>query len=127
MCGGVNGGITMTSLGGSGKVNGVNGPMVIAFRESPKIPSSFRTVNGKIEASFPATLAADLSFKTVNGATYTDFDTAPLATPPGMAERKDGRFVYRSNRLGNVRVGAGGPELSFETVNGSISIQKEKK
>jgi hypothetical protein len=121
---GVNGGVTMTSIGGSGKVNTVNGPMIVAFRDNPKAPSSFHTVNGRIEATFPPSLSADLSFKTVNGATYTDFDVTALASPSGTAERKDGRFVYKSNRLSSVRVGSGGPELSFETVNGAIRIQK---
>lgn len=121
---GVNGGVTMTSLAGSGKVNTVNGPMVVSFRENPKAPSSFHTVNGRIDATFPPNLAADLSFKTVNGGTYTDFDVTALASPAGTAERKDGRFIYKSNRLSSVRVGSGGPELSFETVNGGIRIQK---
>jgi DUF4097 and DUF4098 domain-containing protein YvlB len=121
---GVNGGVTMTAVAGSGKVNTVNGPMVVSFRENPKAASSFHTVNGKIEATFQPNLAADLSFKTLNGATYTDFDVTALASPPGTADRKDGRFVYKANRLSSVRVGSGGPELSFETVNGAISIKK---
>jgi hypothetical protein len=121
---GVNGGVTMTSIAGSGEVRTVNGPMVISFRESPKAASKFNTVNGRIDATFPASLSADLSFKTVNGATYTDFDVTALASPQATAEKRDGRFVYKRNRLTSVRAGSGGPELSFETVNGQIRIQK---
>jgi hypothetical protein len=121
---GVNGDVTMTSIAGSGEVRTVNGGMVLSFRESPKAASKFNTVNGKIDATFPANLSADLSFKTVNGATYTDFDVTALASPPGTAEQKDGKFVYKRNRITTVRAGSGGPELSFETVNGQIRIQK---
>jgi DUF4097 and DUF4098 domain-containing protein YvlB len=121
---GVNGGVTMTSIAGSGSVRTVNGPMVVSFRENPKVASSFNTVNGRINATFPANLSADLRFKTVNGATYTDFDVTALASPAGAAERKNGKFVYRADRNTSVRAGSGGPELSFETVNGQIQIQK---
>ncbi len=121
---GVNGPVNMTSVSGDGKVNTVNGPVQIAFRENPRAPSSFRTVNGRIEATFQPNLSADLSFKTLNGATYTDFDATALAQSPATGERKDGRFIYKSNRMSSVRIGSGGPELSFETVNGSISIRK---
>jgi hypothetical protein len=121
---GVNGGVTMTSVAGSGKINTVNGPLLVSFRENPKAATSFHSVNGRIEATFQPNLAADLSFKTVNGATYTDFDATALASPAGTAERKDGRFVYKANRMSSVRIGSGGPELSFETVNGAIRIQK---
>ncbi|HWE50811.1 MAG TPA: hypothetical protein VG273_13535 [Bryobacteraceae bacterium] len=121
---GVNGGVTMTSIAGSGELRTVNGPIVVSFRESPKAAASFNTVNGRIDATFPASLSADMSFKTLNGETYTDFDVTSLASPPGTAEKKDGRFVYRRNRITSVRAGSGGPQLSFETVNGQIRIQK---
>jgi len=120
----VNGSVTMNAAAGSGDVKTVNGPVLVWFRENPKGPSSFTTVNGRIEATFPASLSADLKFKTVNGATYTDFDVTALAAPAGTPEMKNGRFVYKRNRLTSVRAGSGGPELSFETVNGQIEIKK---
>jgi hypothetical protein len=121
---GVNGSVTMNSVAGFGAARTVNGPLVVSFRENPKAASSFTTVNGRIDATFPASLSADLNFKTVNGATYTDFDVTALASPAGAGEMKNGRFVYRKNRTTGVRAGSGGPELSFETVNGQIRIQK---
>ena len=120
----VNGPVTMADAGGSGKVKTVNGALTVAFRESPKAPSEFKTVNGRVEATFPANLAADLRFKTLNGATYSDFDVKPVGTAAEPGERRNGRFVYKANRMSSVRVGAGGPELSFETVNGAITIRK---
>jgi hypothetical protein len=120
----VNGPITMTNIAGSGRVNTVNGGVQATFRENPKADSSFKSVNGRINVTLQPGLSADLKLKTFNGHAYTDFDMTALATPAGTAERKDGRFVYRTNSFQSFRAGAGGPELTFETLNGEIHIQK---
>jgi hypothetical protein len=125
---GVNGSVNMTGVAGSGTLRTVNGRTSVAFSETPKAPSSFQTVNGAIEAAFPPNLAADIHLKTLNGAAYTDFEsTSALPATAEAGERKNGRFVFRTNHTSNIRVGAGGPELSFETVNGNISIKKENR
>jgi DUF4097 and DUF4098 domain-containing protein YvlB len=122
---GVNGSVTMTDVAGYGSLRTVNGRTAISFRESPKQASDFKTVNGAIEATFPPNFAADLHLKTLNGQAFTDFDaTASLPSTSQADERKNGRFVYRVDHTSNVRVGSGGPELSFETVNGDIRIRK---
>jgi hypothetical protein len=121
----VNGAVGMTAAAGSGSVHTVNGRLTVSFRENPKAAVDFKTVNGAIEAAFPPSLSADLSVKTLNGQVYTDFDTTALAQPAGAAERKNGKFVFKPDRHTNVRIGAGGPELKFETVNGEIRIKKE--
>jgi hypothetical protein len=127
---GVNGAVTMTAAAGSGSVRTVNGRLTVSFRESPKAPVDFKTVNGAIEAAFPPGLSADLSLKTLNGRVYTDFDTTALGftgmtQPASTAERKDGKFIFKPDRRTSVRIGSGGPELKFETVNGEIRIKKE--
>jgi hypothetical protein len=72
---------------------------------------------------FQPSLSADMSFKTMNGHVYTDFDVNSMPGPPGTTETKDGRFLYRGNRFTTGRVGKGGPELSFETINGNVRLQ----
>jgi DUF4097 and DUF4098 domain-containing protein YvlB len=124
---GVNGPLTMTGAAGSGRASTVNGRLSVAFNESPKAASEFRSVNGAIDAAFPAGLSADLRFKTLNGQVYTDFDAKALADSPGSGERRNGKFVYASNRSSSVRIGSGGPELNFETVNGDIKIRKASR
>ena len=125
---GVNGSVTMTGIAGSGTLRTVNGRTTISFRESPKAASDFQTVNGAIEASFPPNLSADLRFKTLNGQAYTDFDSTALLPSTAQApDRRNGRFVYRIDHSSSVRIGSGGPELSFETVNGDIRIKKESR
>jgi hypothetical protein len=120
----VNGTVKMNNVAGSGTTQTVNGEITAVFRENPKADLSFKTVNGRVDVSFPPGLSADLQLKTFNGSAYTDFDATALASPPGEAERKNGRFVYKTNRFSNVRVGSGGPVLKFETLNGNIQIRK---
>ena len=125
---GVNGSVTMTGIAGYGSLHTVNGRTAVSFRENPKQTSDFQTVNGTIEASFPANFSADLHLKTLNGQAYTDFDaTALLPSTAQAGERSNGKLVYRSNHTSSVRIGSGGPELKFETVNGDIRIKKESR
>ncbi|HTD66781.1 MAG TPA: hypothetical protein VK846_09670 [Candidatus Limnocylindria bacterium] len=119
----VNGGISMTKVSGSGDVHTVNGPIRVEFARNPAGASSFKSVNGQLDMFFPSALSADLLFKTFNGQIYSDFDVAPRATPI-ETERKEGRYVYRSNRLQGGRAGQGGPQLSFDTLNGNIRLHR---
>ena len=121
----VNGPVAMTNIAGSGTVGAVNGTNVISFRENPKADSAFTSVNGRIEVTFQPNLAADLELHTVNGGMYTDFESTMLAAQ-GTAAQQNGKFVYKSRGSSRVRVGAGGPQLRLETVNGSIQIKKAK-
>jgi DUF4097 and DUF4098 domain-containing protein YvlB len=121
---GVNGAVSMTGAAGFGVAKTVNGRLEVSFRENPKSGSDFQTVNGAIEAAFAPNLSADLRFKTLNGQAYTDFEASALAQTAGSGERRNGKFVYASNHRSSVRIGSGGPELNFETVNGDISIRK---
>jgi hypothetical protein len=120
----VNGGIHMTDVSGSGDVHTVNGPVTASFRSNPQRPCSFKSVNGKLEAYFQPGLSADLQLKTFNGGIYADFDITAGATPTGEAERHDGKYVYRSSKAHSARVGQGGPQLSFDTLNGSIRLHE---
>jgi hypothetical protein len=118
----VNGGIEMVGAGGSGKMHTVNGGIKARFLKNPEHPVSFKTINGTVEAQFPKDLAADLSLKTFNGGIYTDFDVTYRAVQQEAGERQGTKFVYRSNKFQGGRIGKGGPELSFDTLNGNIRI-----
>jgi phage baseplate assembly protein gpV len=120
----VNGSIEATDLSGSGHVHTVNGKITASFARNPSNATSFKTVNGGIEASFSPNLSADVHLKTFHGSAYTDFDTTALPNAAPAAEQRNGKFVYRSNRSTAVRIGSGGPEYKFETLNGSIRILK---
>jgi DUF4097 and DUF4098 domain-containing protein YvlB len=122
----VNGAIEVLDAGGSGRIKTVNGGIKASFHRNPAAPVSFKTVNGGVEAQFPKNLAADLSIKTFNGDVYTDFDVAGRAVAQESGERRGTKFVYRSNRQRAARIGSGGPEISFETLNGNIRILQRR-
>ncbi len=123
----VNGGIKMADVSGSGSVHTVNGPVSVSFARNPSEASSFKSVNGPIEAFFQPGLSADLSFQTLNGQVYADFDVTLKANAGAQAEQRDGKFIYRSHGVRNAVVGQGGPALSFDTVNGSITLRQLKQ
>jgi hypothetical protein len=120
--GNVNGSIEMREVAGSGQVHTVNGKITVAFSRNPAKNCSFKTVNGSIETSFQPNLSADVQVKTFNGHAYTDFTGSGLPRANVTPERRDGRFVYRSNNFSGFRIGNGGPEFKFDTLNGSIRI-----
>lgn len=120
----VNGGIDLAEVSGAGGARTVNGKISAAFAQNPPASSSFKSVNGNIEASFRPNLSADIRVKTMNGAAYTDFDTVLLANTAAVNRRQGGKFVYRADRSNTLRIGAGGPEIRFETLNGDIRIIK---
>jgi hypothetical protein len=123
----INGPIRMTGIAGSGDAHTINGPILIHFARNPAGASSFKTINGPLDLYFRPGFSADMRFKTFNGEIYSDFDVTPEVIPAtGDAEHRDGKFVYRSRGPKAARVGQGGPELNFETLNGSIRLHREQ-
>jgi hypothetical protein len=118
----INGGVEMTELSGSGKVYALNGKVKVTFRENPRAKSSFGSLNGEVRVSFQPDLNADLRFKTFNGGVYTDYPVTYLPMPAAATGRHEGKFVFKSSDWSAVRVGQGGPELSFDAFNGNIRI-----
>lgn len=121
----VNGLIQLNQVGGAGTAHTVNGPVTVTFTANPARESSFKTVNGNIDVTFRDGLAADFAMKTFNGGLFTDFDAQPLApTVQAAGERRNGRFVYRANQFTRVRIGRGGPQITFETLNGNVRARR---
>lgn len=118
----INGGIEMSEAAGSGKVYALNGRVKVTFRENPKGASSFGSLNGEVRVSFQPELNADVRFKTFNGGVYTDYPVTYLPASAASGERHGTKFVYKSSEWSAVRVGHGGPELSFDAFNGNIRI-----
>jgi hypothetical protein len=118
----VNRGIEMTEVAGSGHVHTVNGPIHVLFAKNPSSACSFGTVNGSIETEFRGSLNADVRVKTFNGQAFTDYDVTALPRLVSAGERRDGKFVYHSDDFNGMRIGSGGPELKYDTLNGSIRI-----
>jgi hypothetical protein len=123
---GLNGGIEMDEISGSGRVVTLNGPLKVTFAKNPARASEFRSLNGKVDVYFLPGLNADLRFQTLNGGVYSDFDIVARAATPRAGESANGKFIYRSDRREmNGRIGSGGPELSFYALNGAIRLHSK--
>ena len=123
---GLNGGIEMEDVSGSGTVKTLNGPLKISFAKNPAKASDFRTLNGEMDIYFQPGLNADLNFHTLNGGIYTDFDVTTRPARMGTGKEENGKFVYRSDRRSlSARTGNGGPELSFNALNGAIRLHSK--
>ena len=121
----VNGPLEMNNVAGSGRAHTVNGGVKVTFTANPKAPSSFKTVNGNVDVSFLDGLSADFEMKTFNGGLFTDFEVQALPSKVSAAsERRNGKFVYRANEFTRVRVGGGGPSMTFETLNGNVRARR---
>src|SRR5215471_16378803 len=118
---GLNGGIEMADVSGSGSVSTLNGKVKVAFSKNPAKPTQFHTLNGTVDVYFQKELNADLHFKKLNGGIYTDFELTMLPTG-GTTDTTNGRWIFRSDNRIAGRAGKGGPELKFETLNGSIRL-----
>jgi DUF4097 and DUF4098 domain-containing protein YvlB len=123
----VNGPLYLTGIVGTTRAHTVNGDIEVAYRQTPPQVCSYQTINGNIAVSYPANLSADLRFKTQNGEAYTDFEAVEelSATVEKINHATKGNsYRYRSGA--GLRIGKGGPEHSFETLNGDITIKKIK-
>ena len=119
---GFNGGIDMEDVSGAGSVQTFNGKVKVGFSKNPAREMHFKTFNGSVDVYFQPSLDADLRFKTFHGGIYTDFEVNALSS----GESQNGKFVYRSShRMTAGRTGKGGPELSFDTFNGSIRLHSK--
>jgi hypothetical protein len=121
---GLNGGIEMEDISGSGAVNTLNGKVKATFTKNPAKPTSFKTLNGSVDVWFQPGLNADLDFDRLNGAIYSDFD---VTSRPVLVSgsTSGGKFVYRGDRKMTGRTGSGGPALSFHTLNGTIRLHSK--
>jgi len=123
----VNGPIEMKDIEGSGTVHTVNGGVKVTYARNPRGATSFKSVNGSLDISFRSGLNADVKMKTQNGGLFTDFDVSTMPVAATAAENRNGKFVWSSRRMTGVRIGQGGPELQFETLNGNVMIKNREK
>lgn len=122
----VNGEIEIDKVVGSGEAHTVNGKVKVLFSQNPRSDCSFRTINGNIEVTFLEDLSADFRLKTFNGDAYSDFPFSYTPSKPAVQGRKEGKYVYKSDRFTGVRIGKGGPEIKMDTLNGDILIARRK-
>lgn len=122
----VNGSIDIGNAKGITKATTVNGKLNVKYSANPPAASTYHTINGDITVHYKTNLDAELFFKSMNGNYYTDFDNAePISNAViKMAEPKENGTVYKIVKNAGVKIGNGGKQFHFETLNGNVYIKK---
>jgi len=127
-----NGSIELKNVLGAVSAHTVNGSVTVAIDRAPADkPMSFSSLNGRVDVTMPADTKARLRLKTTNGEIYSDFDVKmePDTSKPVVedARGQGGKFRIRMDRGAGVvgSINGGGPEYSFQTMNGTILIHKK--
>jgi DUF4097 and DUF4098 domain-containing protein YvlB len=105
----------------------VNGNVEATYAANPPGASSYHTINGQIKVKYPASLNADMHFKSMHGEFFTDFPNAEVL-PAQVTKNQEGRgggTVYKLSKATAVRLGKGGTDLRFETLNGNVTVTKK--
>ncbi len=118
--------IVMRDIVGAGTATTAAGDVEVHFAKNPDSDCSFKTVAGDIHVAFLENLSADFLLKTRYGEAYSDFPVSLLPVQSSATEeRKNGKYIYRSNASVGVRIGSGGPEIKMDTLTGDILINKK--
>ena len=128
----VNGSIELKDVSGTVLAHTVNGSVTVGLvRATPDKPMSFSSLNGKVDVTLPADTKARLRLKTTNGEIFSDFDvkTEPDTSKPVIEDSRgrNGRYRIRMDHGANIygSINGGGPEYSFQTMNGTILIHRK--
>lgn len=125
-----NGSIRLTNVSGSVVAHTVNGGVTVSFdRITANKPMSFTSLNGKIDVTLPADTKARLRLKSDKGSIFSDFDVKLEAdsSKPVIEDSRSQNGKYRISVDSNVTgtINGGGPEFTFQTMNGNILIHKK--
>jgi hypothetical protein len=127
-----NGAIELKDVAGPVSAHTLNGAVTASLIRVPADkPMSFSSLNGRVDVTLPGDTKARLRLKTNNGSIFTDFDVKmePEANKPVVedARGQGGKYIIRMDRSTGVvgSINGGGPEYSFQTMNGSILIHKK--
>jgi hypothetical protein len=125
----VNGAVKLLGAKGATKARTVNGNVDATYADGPAGPCSYHTINGKINVTYPREVAANVHFKSMHGELYTDFPSAELLPVQATQSTQGGGSStrYKLTKDTVVRLGKGGPDCRFETLNGDVTIKQQTR
>ncbi|TGE28789.1 DUF4097 family beta strand repeat-containing protein [Hymenobacter metallicola] len=123
----INGAVTLTNVQGTTDARTINGPLEASYLSSPPGPCTYSTINGDIKVTYPSDLGADVRFKSMHGELLTDFPNVE-SLPVQVVQNKEsttGGTKYKLSKGTAVRLGKGGHDFRFETLNGDVTIKRK--
>lgn len=123
----INGALHLERISGTTHASTVNGAITASYLSAPGSGSGFKTVNGNIRVQFPGNISAELTYDTMNGSLYTNYDDVHMMPARLKVVKNNGIPVirYKVNKSNPIRIGNGGPQYRFHTLNGNIYITKQ--
>lgn len=123
----VNGPVAVKDLQDCAQIESVNGAVEVSFARAPSHDCSIKTINGDITLTVPGGSGLDAALSVMQGSIQSEFDLEPLPLPAKVEQRReDGRFIYHVEQAAGIRLGAGGPTFSIESLNGDLRIRRGK-
>ncbi|MCC2547454.1 hypothetical protein LJY25_13445 [Hymenobacter sp. BT175] len=125
----VNGAVSIRNAREATVAHTVNGNVDVTYAAAPTQNASYHTINGNITVSYPASVSADLYFKTMHGEMFTDFPKTEVL-PARVTQNKENTgqgTKYKLNKETAVRLGQGGRNFRFETINGDVTIKQQTR
>jgi hypothetical protein len=124
----VDGGITLTNVGGSVVAHAVDGNIAATIaRVTPQAPMAFTSLNGDLDVTLPAAVKANLRLRSDQGDVFTDFDVQAITSASANRTQRNGRGVRVDvNRSIYGTVNGGGPDFELRTFEGNIYVRKAK-
>jgi hypothetical protein len=123
----VNGPVAVRDVNGCTNIESVNGALDVTFARAPVEDCTIKTINGEITVGLPADAGLDAVLSVTHGRVESDFDVEPVALPIKLdKQERDEKFSYRIEQPAGLRVGAGGPTITFASLNGDVRIRKNK-
>ena len=125
----VNGSVTIKNARQATLAHTVNGDVEVSNVAAPTEGASYHTINGNILVSYPSNVSADLYFKSLHGEMFTDFPQAELlpARVTQNQQRNGEGTKYKLSKETAVRLGKGGTNYRFETINGNVTIKQQTR
>jgi hypothetical protein len=125
-----NGPVTITNCSGSVLANSLNGKVLVTLNQiTAGKEMSFSSMNGNVDVTLPADTKANLKMRTDNGEIWSDFEVKLAGgTPPAVEDNRKngGRYKVKVDKSVIGSINGGGPEMRFQTFNGSVYIRIKK-
>lgn len=125
----VSGPVTLAGVAGQVQAQTVSGSIDVVFARNPTGNSAFKTLSGEVRVKYQPNLNAVLAFKSIfsgQGQFHTDLPhLKPIPAQVTKNRNPKAETVYQVGTTQNYQVGKGGVTLLFETLSGTMYLQKK--